>query len=94
MDFTPIRIHDIKKEVGLWVKKMRTNRKVTQIELADRLNLSRLTIQNIEHGNNFTIDTLLLILQYFDELASFREFIQDKLEDAVDQKSFYPNGKK
>jgi DNA-binding XRE family transcriptional regulator len=94
MDLVPIRIHDVKKEVGQWVKKMRTSRKLTQIELAERLNLSRLTIQNIEHGNNFTIDTLLLILQHFDALASFREFVQNKMEDLVDKKSFYPNGKK
>ncbi|MEN9638837.1 MAG: hypothetical protein RLZZ262_705 [Bacteroidota bacterium] len=94
MEFAPIRIHDVKNEVGQWVKKMRTERKLTQVELADRLNLSRLTIQNIEHGNNFTIDTLLLILQHFDELGSFRAFIQEKCEDFVDKKSFYPNGKK
>jgi transcriptional regulator with XRE-family HTH domain len=89
MDFYNIRISDVKIEIGTLIKKMRTNRKLTQGELAIRLNLSRITIQNIERGNNFTIDTYLLVLQYFNEMESFSEYIKSKIDDYKEIKSIY-----
>jgi transcriptional regulator with XRE-family HTH domain len=89
MDFNNIRISDVKIEIGTLIKKMRTNRKLTQGELAIRLNLSRITIQNIERGNNFTIDTYLLVLQYFNEMESFSEYIKSKIDDYKEIKSIY-----
>lgn len=89
MDFYNIRISDVKIEIGTFIKKMRTNRKLTQGELAKRLNLSRITIQNIERGNNFTIDTYLLVLQYFNEMESFSEYIKSKIDDYKEIKSIY-----
>jgi transcriptional regulator with XRE-family HTH domain len=89
MDFNNIRISDVKIEIGTLIKKMRTNRKLTQGELAIRLNLSRITIQNIERGNNFTIDTYLLVLQYFNEMESFSEYIKSKIDDYREIKSIY-----
>ena len=89
MDFYNIRISDVKIEIGTFIKKMRTNRKLTQGELAKRLNLSRITIQNIERGNNITIDTYLLVLQYFNEMESFSEYIKSKIDDYKEIKSIY-----
>ena len=89
MDFSNIRVSDVKIEIGSLIKKMRANRKLTQEELAKRLNLSRITIQNIERGNNFTIDTYLLIFQYFDEIQSFSEYIKSKTDDYIEIKSIY-----
>jgi transcriptional regulator with XRE-family HTH domain len=89
MDFSNIRVSDVKIEIGTLIKKMRANRKLTQIELAKRLNLSRITIQNIERGNNFTIDTFLLVFQYFDEIESFNEYIKSKTDDYNEIKSLY-----
>ena len=89
MNFYSATVSDVKSTMGGLVRKMRTNRKLTQIELAEQLHLSRITIQNIERGNNFTIDTLLLILQYFDELESFNQYMISKLEDHTSIKSIY-----
>jgi len=89
MDFSNIRVSDVKINIGTLIKKMRANRKLTQEELAKQLNLSRITIQNIERGNNFTIDTYLLIIQYFDEIESFNEYIKSKVDDYNEIKSIY-----
>ncbi|MFN6378927.1 MAG: helix-turn-helix transcriptional regulator [Flavobacteriales bacterium] len=89
MNFSTIRVSDVKIEIGTLIRKMRTNRKLTQEELANQLNLSRITIQNIERGKNFTIDTCLLIFQYFDELESFSEYIKSKTDDYGELKSIY-----
>jgi len=89
MEFSNIRVSDVKTEIGSLIKKMRANKKLTQEELAKRLNLSRITIQNIERGNNFTIDTCLLILQYFNEIESFNEYIKTKIDDYNEIKSIY-----
>lgn len=89
MEFSNVRVSDVKVEIGLLVKKMRTTRKLSQEELAKSLNLSRLTIQNIERGNNFTIDTCLLIFQYFDEIGSFSDYIKSKTDDYSGMKSIY-----
>jgi DNA-binding XRE family transcriptional regulator len=89
MDFSNVRVSDVKIEIGTLIKKMRANRKLTQEELAKRLNLSRITIQNIERGNNFTIDTCLLVFQHFDEIESFNAYIKSKIEDYNEIKSIY-----
>ena len=89
MNFSNIRVSDVKINIGTLIKKMRANKKLTQGELAKRLNLSRITIQNIERGNNFTIETYLLIFQYFDEIESFNEYIKSKVDDYNEIKSIY-----
>ena len=89
MNFSNIRVSDVKINIGTLIKKMRAKRKLTQEDLAKRLNLSRITIQNIERGNNFTIDTYLLIFQYFDEIESFNEYIKSKVDDYNEIKSIY-----
>jgi DNA-binding XRE family transcriptional regulator len=89
MEFSPIRVYDVKKDLGSLIKKMRVKRKLTQEALAQSLNLSRITIQNIERGKNFTIDPYLLILQHFDEIASLNDFVKAKLDDYHEIKSIY-----
>jgi len=89
MGFSNVRVSDVKINIGTLIKKMRAKRKLTQEDLAKRLNLSRITIQNIERGNNFTIDTYPLIFQYFDEIESFNEYIKSKVDDYNEIKSIY-----
>jgi transcriptional regulator with XRE-family HTH domain len=89
MNFSNVRVSDVKINIGTLIKKMRANKKLTQEDLAKQLNLSRITIQNIERGNNFTIDTYLLIFQYFDEIESFNEYIKSKVDDYNEIKSIY-----
>lgn len=82
-------IQDSKGEVASLVKKMRKAQNITQDDLAIKLNLSRATIQNVEAGKNFNIDTLLLIFQYFEQLKSFNSFIQEKSMEYDNLDSLY-----
>ena len=87
--FSTLLVSDVKADMGKLIKKMRTNRNLTQEELARQLNLSRITIQHIEQGKNFTIEVYLLALQYFDEMASLSMFIKTKLDEQQSIKSIY-----
>lgn len=80
---------DIRQQLGDLVKSMRNSKGVTQSELATDLNLSRLTIQKVESGKNFNIDTLLLIFQYFEMLNSLSDFIKEQQVDFKEVQSFY-----
>ncbi|SFI78936.1 helix-turn-helix transcriptional regulator [Myroides guanonis] len=80
---------DVRSKIGELVKAMRNSRSMTQQELAEKLNLTRLTIHKVENGKNFNIDTLLLILQYFDLLSVFSDFIEEQRVQFKDFGSFY-----
>ncbi|NGM71664.1 helix-turn-helix domain-containing protein [Sphingobacterium sp. SGL-16] len=80
---------DIRTQIGEFVKLMRSSKGISQHDLASELNLSRLTIQKIESGKNFNIDTLLLIFQYFDVLNSLSNFISEQEVEFKEIKSFY-----
>ena len=69
---------DVRRKVGELIKLMRNSRKISQQELAKNLNLNRQTIQKIESGKNFNIDTLLLIFKHFELLETFADFIKDQ----------------
>jgi transcriptional regulator with XRE-family HTH domain len=73
-----LKIKDVKSEIGQLVKSYRKEQKLSQQELADQLELSRITIQNLESGKNFTIDTLLKVFNHFDLLVGFNQFLIDK----------------
>lgn len=72
----PITIKEVKNQIGALVKTLRNRDGLTQEELAEKLNLSRLTIQNLESGKNPTIETLLKVLQYFDLLDGLNNYIE------------------
>ncbi len=84
-----IKIKDVKSEIGLLVKSYRKGEKLSMQELADKLELSRITIQNLESGKNFTIDTLLKALQYFDKLSAFNDFVKGKRSENEEVESLY-----
>ncbi|MEB2777377.1 helix-turn-helix transcriptional regulator [Algoriphagus sp. D3-2-R+10] len=71
------------------LRKMRKSKGLSQDELAEKLSLSRITIQNVEAGKNFNIDTLLLILQHFNQLESFNKYIKEKSEEYDNLDSLY-----
>jgi transcriptional regulator with XRE-family HTH domain len=87
--FSSNNIEDIKNETGMLLRKMRKSKGLSQDELAEKLSLSRITIQNVEAGRNFNIDTLLLILQHFNQLESFNKFIKEKSEEYDNLDSLY-----
>lgn len=89
MEFFDLRVSDVKAEMGELIKRMRAKQKLSQEELAKQLNLSRITIQNLERGNNFTIDTFLLVLQYFNEMEALYDLVQKKKDDYTNLKSMY-----
>ena len=89
MIFDKVKVKDIKVQIGQTVRVLRKNNKLTQQELGDLLNLSRITIQNLEAGKNFTIDTLLLVLQHFDLLNELNQEIVQFKKTNSDLKSLY-----
>ena len=89
MLFKTLTIKDAKVELGLLVKSFRKREKLSRQDLAEKLNLSRITIQNLESGKNFTIDTLLKVLQYFDLMYAFNDFVTGKRKEYEDVESLY-----
>lgn len=77
--FENIEIKDVKIEVGRLVKSVRKQRNLTQTEVAERLGVSRNTVQNLETGKNFTINTLFKVLKEFDLLERlYREVLSER----------------
>ena len=86
--FGNVTVKDVKIQVGLLVKTLRNRDSLTQEQLAEKLSLSRVTIQNLESGQNPTMDTLLKVLQYFDLLGSFNNYIETEIQNN-NQQSLY-----
>ena len=84
-----LKIKDVKSEIAQLVKSYRKQQRLTQQELADQLALSRITIQNLESGKNFTIDTLLKVFNHFDTLVGFNQFLMDKRNEVEQLTSLY-----
>jgi transcriptional regulator with XRE-family HTH domain len=84
-----IKIADVKSEMGNFAKSIRKREKISQQALADRLNISRLTIQNMEAGRNFTIDTFLLVMEHFQMLHALNRWFKERRLEQEDLKSLY-----
>lgn len=84
-----VTIKDIQKALGEWCKLLRKREKLTQQDLASELDLSPITISKLENGENATLETVLKILQYFDEMNSFNRFIQSRIANLNESKSLY-----
>jgi transcriptional regulator with XRE-family HTH domain len=76
--FKNITINDLKRELGIWCKQIRKKEGLSQIELAEVLAVSRLTISNLEKGINVNVDTLFCVLKHFDELNALHAFVKEK----------------
>lgn len=79
-------IEDLKEKIGSSILQLRKDSDISQGELADALSLSRATVQKLEKGDNVTLTTLLLAIEYFDKKKEFSEFLdriteQTKLPD-------------
>ena len=77
--FNVIHIQDVSDKLGELTKLLRKTQGLTQQELADKLSMSRITIQNLEAGKNTTVDTLLKVMQHFDLLPNFHEFLTKEM---------------
>ncbi len=84
-----VKIKDVKTEIGQLVMFYRKQQKLSRQELAEQLDLSRITIQNLESGKNFTIDTLLKVFNHFDVLVGFHQFLKDNRNQNEQLTSLY-----
>jgi transcriptional regulator with XRE-family HTH domain len=69
-------IKDVKRKLGELVKLLRRKKGLSQESLGNQLNLSRITIQNLESGKNATLDTLLIVMQHFGLLNVFYDMLE------------------
>jgi transcriptional regulator with XRE-family HTH domain len=76
-----LNIKDVKLQIGQLVKILRKKERLTQNQLGEKLDLSRITVQNLESGKNATLDTLLKVLQYFDKLQAFQDNIDNEISN-------------
>ena len=83
-----LTIKNVKDTLGALTRVLREREGLTQEQLAEKLAISRLTIQNLERGKNVTIETILKVLQHFELLRSFNDFINTEV-DNNSQKSLY-----
>ena len=85
MNFNTLKISDVKTQLVALVLAMRNKEQLSQEELANKIGVSRITIQNLEASKNITLDTLLKVLQYFNLLEKFHLFIQDEIDNTAIQ---------
>jgi transcriptional regulator with XRE-family HTH domain len=78
MDLKNVNIVDVKMNLANMLRSLRKRNSMTRAELAEELGVSRITIQNIETAQNVNIDTLLKVLQYFELLENFNDFISEE----------------
>ena len=83
-----VTIKNVKDALGALTRALREREGLTQEQLAEKLAISRLTIQNLERGKNVTIETILKVVQHFELLRSFNDFINTEV-DNNSQKSLY-----
>lgn len=83
-----ITIKDIKVKLGKACKMHRKLNNLSREQLADALEVSSTTIQNIENGKNATLDNVLKIANHFGLLGSISKEI-DKVIDKLDTTSLY-----
>ena len=63
-------IKDVKVKIGEVCKALRKSNELSRDELAEMLDVSSTTIQNIENGKNATLDNVLKVANYFGLLQS------------------------
>ena len=87
--FETLEIKDVKLEIGQLVKAIRKQRKLSQSDLATSLDVSRTTIQNLELGKNFTVDTILKVLREVNMLDQLSTEIVKVKQHFEQTKSLY-----
>lgn len=87
--FETLEIKDVKLEIGQLVKAIRKQRKLSQSDLATSLDVSRTTIQNLELGKNFTVDTILKVLREVNMLDQLNTEIVKVKQHVEQTKSLY-----
>ena len=83
--FDYLSVKTVKDNVGILVKTLRNRENLSQEQLAEKLSMSRITIQNLESGKNPTMDTLIKVVLYFDLLESFNQYVNSEIQNNSQQ---------
>ncbi|MGJ8685134.1 MAG: helix-turn-helix domain-containing protein [Nonlabens sp.] len=83
-----VTIKDVKVKIGEACKQLRKSNNLSREELAEALDISRATIQNIEYGKNATLDNVLKVANHFGLLSSIFNEI-DKANTSQNDISLY-----
>ncbi|QEH40926.1 helix-turn-helix domain-containing protein [Chitinophaga sp. XS-30] len=81
MKLNELTVYDVKSQIAKLSRTLRGFEGISQDQLAEQLNMSRITIQNLERPKNVTLDTFLKVLQHFDLLEKFDAFIAENIAD-------------
>ena len=73
-------IREVKEKIGLVCQQHRKANDLSRDDLAKALKISATTIQNIENGENATLDNILKIANHFGLLTSIYNSIDEAIE--------------
>ncbi len=77
-------IKDVKVKIGEACKMLRKSNDLSREDLAEVLDVSSTTIQNIENGKNATLDNVLKVANHFGLLQSIVAEIDKTITDQND----------
>ena len=81
-------IKEVKNKIGLVCQRHRKINDLSRDELAEALDISATTIQNIENGKNANLDNILKIANHFNVLSNIYDSIDD-FSEADNNPSLY-----
>lgn len=76
-DYTGSTDREILRSLGRRMRALRTSRGLTQQEAADRADLARSTVSEVERGENPTLHTVVRLLRVYGRLAALETFIPE-----------------
>lgn len=82
LDVTTIK--DVKVKIGEACKALRKSNGLSRDELAEALDVSSTTIQNIENGKNATLDIVLKVANHFGLLQSIFKGVNQVVDEQND----------
>jgi len=77
-------IKDVKIKIGETCKALRKSNGLSRDELAEVLDVSSTTIQNIENGKNATLDNILKVANHFGLLQSIFKSVHQVVDEQND----------
>lgn len=79
-----VTIKDIKVKIGEACKALRKSNNLSREDLAEALEVSSTTIQNIENGKNATLDNVLKVANHFGLLQSISKELDSTITNQND----------